>query len=47
MWPAWGSGEVFTRFFGWEARKDETTGKTRHRWEDNMKMDLREIRIDG
>jgi hypothetical protein len=33
--------------FGWEARKEETTGKLRRRWEDNIKMDLREIRIDG
>jgi hypothetical protein len=33
--------------FGWEARRQETTGKTRHRWEDNIKMDLREIGIDG
>jgi hypothetical protein len=33
--------------FGWEARRQETTGKIRRRWEDNIKMDLREIQIDG
>jgi hypothetical protein len=35
--------------FGWEARRQETTGKTlaRRRWEDNIKMDLKEIGIDG
>jgi hypothetical protein len=30
-----------------EAQREETTGKTMHRWEDNIKMDLREIRING
>jgi hypothetical protein len=32
-------GETCLRGFGWEAR--------RRRWEDNIKMDLREIGIDG
>jgi hypothetical protein len=39
---------VFTGFFGGgETRREETTGKTRRRWEDNIKMHLREIGIDG
>jgi len=42
-----GGGERCLQGFGWEARKEETTGKTRCRWEDNIKMDLRDIGIDG
>jgi hypothetical protein len=30
-----------------KARRKETTRKTRHRWEDNIKMDLRKIRWSG
>jgi hypothetical protein len=42
MWHAWGRGEVLTRFwFG------GPLGRSRRRWEDNIKMDLREIGIDG
>jgi hypothetical protein len=37
MWHAWGRGDVFTGF---------CLGRTRRRWEDNIKMDLREIGID-
>jgi hypothetical protein len=40
MWHAMRrGGERCFRGFGWEAR--------RRRWEDNMKMDLREIGIHG
>jgi hypothetical protein len=40
MWHALRrGGERCLRGFGWEAR--------RRRWEDKMKMDLREIGIDG
>jgi hypothetical protein len=38
MWHGWGRGEVFTGFL---------LGRPRRRWEDNIKMDLREIGIDG
>jgi hypothetical protein len=39
-------GEVFSGFWlGGPNVRD--TGKTRRRWEDNIKMDLREIGIDG
>jgi hypothetical protein len=37
MWHAWGRGEVFTGFW---------LGRPRCRWEDNIKLDLREIGID-
>jgi hypothetical protein len=30
-----------------EAQKQEPLGRPRHSWEDNIKMDLREIGIDG
>jgi hypothetical protein len=41
-----GGGERCLQGFGWEARKVKTTGKT-YRWDDNIKMDLRKIGIDG
>jgi hypothetical protein len=37
---------VFTGF-SWEARRQEPLGRPRRRWEDNIKMHLREIGIDG
>jgi hypothetical protein len=46
MWHAWGRGEVFTRFW-LGGPKVRHTGKTRCRWEDNIKADLGEIEIDG
>jgi hypothetical protein len=34
--------------YWWESQKErETTGKTRRRWADNIKMDRREIGWDG
>jgi hypothetical protein len=43
MWHAWGRREVFTGFL-----VGRTEGKRpRRRWEDNIKMDLGEIGIDG
>jgi hypothetical protein len=44
MWHAW---ERCLQGFGWEARREETTGRPRRRWEDNINMDIREIGIDG
>jgi hypothetical protein len=40
-------GERCLQGFSWEAGRQETTGETMHRWEDNIKMDLKEIGIDG
>jgi hypothetical protein len=37
-----GQGERCLQDFDWEARREETT-----RWKDNIKIDLREIRING
>jgi hypothetical protein len=46
MRHACGRGEVFTEFWlgGPKAR---ALGRPRRRWENNIKMDLREIGIDG
>jgi hypothetical protein len=45
MWHAWGMGEVFTGFWlGGPKAKDL---RPRRREEDNIKMDLWEIGIDG
>jgi hypothetical protein len=46
MWHAW-EGEKCLQRFGWEARSKRLLGRPRRRWEDNIKMDLREIVIDG
>jgi hypothetical protein len=40
-------GERYLQGFGWEARRQRPLGRPRCRWEDNIKMDLREIGING
>jgi hypothetical protein len=40
-------GERCLQGFGWEAKGKRSVGRPRRRWEDNIKMDLRAIRIDG
>jgi hypothetical protein len=42
MWHTWGREEVFTGFL-----LGGPKGRPRHRWEDNIKLDLREIGING
>jgi hypothetical protein len=42
-----GRGEESVQGFGGKARRKETTGKTRRRWEDGVRMDLREIGLGG
>jgi hypothetical protein len=44
VWHTWGRGEVFTGF--WRPKGKRPLGRPRHRWEDNIKMDLSEIGID-
>jgi hypothetical protein len=41
MWYAWGRGQVFRGFW-----LGGPLGRPRCRWEDNIKMDIREIVID-
>jgi hypothetical protein len=43
----YGGGERCLQGFDWDVRRQETTGKTMRRWEDNIKMDLKEIGFDG
>jgi hypothetical protein len=38
-----GGGERHLQDFGWEAEGKRPLGRPRHRWQDNIKMDLREI----
>jgi hypothetical protein len=47
MWHAWGRGEVFTGFRLGGSEGKRPLGRPRRWWEDNIKMDLREKRIDG
>jgi hypothetical protein len=47
MWQAWGRGEVFTAFWLGGPKVKEPLERLRRSWEDNIKMDLREIGIDG
>jgi hypothetical protein len=42
----WGSGEMHTGFWG-ETCENETTWKTRHRWQDNIKTNLQEVGCGG
>jgi hypothetical protein len=43
-----GGGEKCLQGFGWEAQREKRPlGRPRCRWEDNVKMDLREIGISG
>jgi len=49
MQHAWGvgRGEVFTGFWLGGLKVRDHWERPRHRWEDNIKLDLREIGIDG
>jgi hypothetical protein len=40
---AHGGGEGCIQHFGWDAEGRRPLGSPRRRWEDNIKMDLREI----
>jgi hypothetical protein len=46
MWHAWGRRDVFRVLVGRPEGK-RPLGISRRRWEDNIKMDLRETEIDG
>jgi hypothetical protein len=42
MQHSWGEEECI-RGFGWKSRRKRPLGRTKSRWEGNIKMDLREI----
>jgi hypothetical protein len=47
MWCTWGRGRGVYRVLVGRSEGKRAMGRHRHRWEDNIKMDLREIRING
>jgi hypothetical protein len=47
MWHAWRRREVFTGFWFGGPKAKRPLGRPRHRWEDNIKIDVREMGIDG
>jgi len=42
MWRVWWRGEVCTGFWWGKPEGKRPLGRPRHRWEDNIKMDLQE-----
>jgi hypothetical protein len=42
-----GEGRGIYRVLVWRPKNKRPLGRPRHRWEDNIKMDLGEIGIDG
>jgi hypothetical protein len=47
MWHAWERGDVFTGFWLGGPNVRDHWEELRRRWEDNIKLDLREREIDG
>jgi hypothetical protein len=47
MWHACRSGEVFYRVLVGRPESKRPLGSPMRRWEDNIKLDLRETGIDG
>jgi hypothetical protein len=47
MWHAWRRGEMFNRVSVGRPEGKRPLGRSRRRWEDNIKMVLREIEING
>jgi hypothetical protein len=42
-----GGGDRCLQGFGWRPERKRLLGRPKRRWEDNIKMDLRETAIDG
>jgi hypothetical protein len=47
MWHAWGDGKCVYRVFVGKPESKRSLGRPRRRWENNIKLDLRERGIDG
>jgi hypothetical protein len=45
MWHIWKTGGVYTVFWWGDLKKK--LGRPRHRWEDNIKIDLQEVEWGG
>jgi hypothetical protein len=46
LWHVWGRGEAYTGFW-WGKLRERELGRLRHRWADNIKMDLKELGCGG
>jgi hypothetical protein len=46
MWHVWGEKRGAYGVFMGKSEGKRSLGETRHRWEDNTKMDLKEIRLE-
>jgi hypothetical protein len=44
MWHVWGMGHMYTGFWWGNMRGKRSLGRPRLRWEDNIQMDLQEVR---
>jgi hypothetical protein len=42
-----GIAEKYIQNFGWKTQREETPQKTRHWWEDHIRMDLKEKGWEG
>jgi hypothetical protein len=42
-----GRDEKYIQNFGWKAELKRPLGRQKRRWEDNIKMDLRETELNG
>jgi hypothetical protein len=47
MWHVWGEGRGMYRVLVGKLEGKRPQGKARHRWEDNVKMDLQEVGCGG
>jgi hypothetical protein len=47
MWHAWGERRSVYRVLVWRPEVKRPLGRPRRRWEDNIKIYLREIGMDG
>jgi hypothetical protein len=47
MWHAWGRTEKCTKIFVGKPKRKRPLGRPRRRWEDRIRMDLREIALGG
>jgi len=43
MWHVWGTGEMNTVFFMGRTYGMSPLGRTRHRWESNIEVELQEV----
>jgi len=47
MWHVWGKQAVHTRFGGGRPDRRRQPARPRYRWEDNIKVNLQEIKLGG